>query len=141
MIITRISKTLSANDTGDTGAHQAGILIPRDDRILKFFPDLDIRELNPRCHLTFEDASGDKWTLAFIYYNNRQFGGTRNEYRLTRMTRFIREHALSPGDEVVLEREQSNRWRISARRAGSKTSTKTSEFVLKLGSGWKISTI
>ena len=33
-----ISKILSANDIGATGGHQAGILIPKDPRILGFFP-------------------------------------------------------------------------------------------------------
>ena len=89
-----IRKTLSANDAGETGGHQAGILIPRDRRILTFFPQLNTSELNPRTHITFEDAAGTPWEFAFIYYNNRRFGGTRNEYRLTRMTRYIRQATL-----------------------------------------------
>ena len=40
-IIKRITKTLSANDTGETGANQAGILIPKQPEILSYFPDLD----------------------------------------------------------------------------------------------------
>lgn len=40
-IISQIRKTLSANDVGATGAHQAGILIPKNPKILAFFPSLD----------------------------------------------------------------------------------------------------
>ena len=28
-----IAKVLSANDTGETGGHQAGILVPREERL------------------------------------------------------------------------------------------------------------
>lgn len=134
----RITKVLSANDTGDTGGHQAGMLIPKDPRILSFFPRLDPREQNPRCHLMFDDPAGDRWELAFIYYNNRAFGGTRNEYRLTRMTRFIRENNLVPGDEVILDRTSEGRWKISVRTAKSAASSEPERFVLRLGSGWKV---
>src|SRR5690349_16198338 len=70
-----ISKVLSANGTGGTGGHQAGLLIPREKRILEFFPKLDGSRLNPRAHLRFEDQSGHFWEFAFIYYNNRFYGG------------------------------------------------------------------
>ena len=33
-----VEKILSANDCGLTGGHQAGALIPKEDRILGFFP-------------------------------------------------------------------------------------------------------
>ena len=36
-----ISKELSANDTGATGGHQSGMVIPKDPQILSFFPPLD----------------------------------------------------------------------------------------------------
>lgn len=140
MTTARITKVLSANDTGDTGGHQAGMLVPKDPRILAFFPFLNPREHNPRCHLIFEDESGEKWELAFIYYNNRFFGGTRNEYRLTRMTRFIRERGLESGDEVSLERSPSGILKITTRRSGAAVTEllHSEQFVLKLGSGWKI---
>jgi hypothetical protein len=141
MTITRITKVLSANDTGDTGGHQAGILVPKDPRILPFFPALDGKERNPRCHLVFEDDAGDRWELAFIYYNNRRFGGTRNEYRLTHMTRYIRQKGLQAGDEIILEHTGDGRWRISARRAALAAPPESERFVLKLGSGWRIAYI
>jgi len=97
-----ISKVLSANDTGETGGHQAGILIPKDKRLLSFFPTLMKNEKNPRAHISFIDDSGKKWVFAYIYYNNRMFGGTRDEYRLTRMTKYINENLLKSGDIIHL---------------------------------------
>src|SRR5690349_3215959 len=99
-----IIKELSANDTGDTGGHQAGILVPKEPRILSFFPQLDGTTKNPRHHLIFHDDDGGRWEFAFIYYNNRYFDGTRNEYRLTRMTPYLRGNGLKPGDHVILRR-------------------------------------
>ncbi|HEY6640604.1 EcoRII N-terminal effector-binding domain-containing protein [Povalibacter sp.] len=141
MIVSRITKTLSANDTGDTGGHQAGILVPKEPSILSFFPQLDANERNPRCHMVFEDDSGDRWELAFIYYNNRLFGGTRNEYRLTRMTRFIRQNQLEPGDEIVLEKLADGGWRIKSRRLKVAGQAEKGRFVLKLGSGWRVADV
>jgi hypothetical protein len=131
----RIAKILSANDTGETGGHQAGILVPRDPKLLSFFPKLAATEYNPRCHLMFLDDSGTFWEFAFIYYNNKQFGGTRNEYRLTRMTRYIRQAGLAVGDEVSLSRD-AGRYRISHRRRNQVE--RTAGGVLKLGNGWRV---
>lgn len=135
-----ITKVLSANDTGETGGHQAGLLIPREKRILSFFPKLDEAQLNPRAHLRFEDQCGNFWEFAFIYYNNRFFGGTRNEYRLTRMTKYIRESGLMTGDEVEMHRYSTGSYSISYRRANEPSISLSGEgkTVLKLGSGWKV---
>lgn len=131
-----ITKVLSANDTGETGGHQAGILVPRERRLLAFFPNLNEKDYNPRAHIKFIDGSGVEWEFAFIYYNNKFFGGTRNEYRLTRMTRFIREAGLVTGDEVILSRSEADDYSIDFKR---QSETKQDERgVLKLGSGWKI---
>lgn len=134
----QISKTLSANDVGSTGGHQAGMLIPKDPRILSFFPKLDPQTKNPRSHLVFEDDAGQKWTLAFIYYNNRLFGGTRNEFRLTHLTKFIRENGLVEGDEIVLSRRENGGLAIKVRRASAVAAEESGRLVLKLGSGWKV---
>ena len=45
----QIAKILSANDTGETGGHQAGILVPREPDVISFFPKLDASQYNPRC--------------------------------------------------------------------------------------------
>ena len=67
---TAITKVLSMNDTGETGAHQAGILVPKGGEVLRFFPDLGNEEKNPRCVMYFRDDSRKTWKLNFIYYNN-----------------------------------------------------------------------
>ncbi len=131
-----ITKVLSANDTGDTGAHQAGILVPKEPDVLHFFPPLGRSEKNPRYHLSFYDESETRWEFAFIYYNNRFFGGTRNEFRLTRMTPFMRTNGLKPGDELILEHDDEGKRYVKYRRArGSGMGT---DGVLRLGSAWKV---
>lgn len=134
----KIAKLLSANDTGETGTHQAGILIPRDRQLLSFFPFLNPKVLNPRCHLRFVDEGGTFWEFAFIYYNNKLFGGTRNEYRLTRMTKFIRQANLVQGDDLVLT-ESNGRYCVSYRR--KRDTAGLANGVLKLGMGWRVITI
>lgn len=134
----QIAKLLSANDTGETGGHQAGILIPRDDQLLSFFPALDPKIFNPRCHIRFLDDTETFWEFAFIYYNNKFFGGTRNEYRLTRMTKFIRQAGLVQGDDLVLT-QNGGRYRVSFRRKRDAPALKNG--VLKLGTGWRVITI
>ena len=131
-----ISKTLSKNDTGDTGAHQVGILVPKQSDILSFFPRLATNVKNPRTLIRFKDDDGSHWDFAFIYYNNKFFDGTRNEYRLTRMTAFIRAHNLRPGDELVLTRDAYDQFHISFKRARSPQ--KDGRSVLRLGSEWRV---
>ena len=92
-----ISKPLSRNDLGLTGAHQAGMVIPKG--FAHFFPKLNRNMKNPRRKIKI--ICGDnEWILNFIYYNNKFFGGTRNEYRLTGMTRFFREMGLEENDRI-----------------------------------------
>lgn len=130
----QIAKILSANDTGETGGHQAGILVPKDPALLSFFPRLDSSQYNPRVHLRFEDDGGTFWEFAFIYYNNALFEGTRNEYRLTRMTGYIRQAKLIVGDELVLSRE-GERYKVSFRRKQKKEHAGR---VLQLGTSWRV---
>jgi hypothetical protein len=131
--IASISKLLSANDIGITGAHQAGILIPKRDEILSFFPALDGQEKNPRDLLAFIDDDGRNWEFSFIYYNSLSFGGTRNEYRLTRMTKYIRSNNLKVGDELILTKLDGGFRRISFRRCVQQEPGK-----LRLSMEWKV---
>ena len=129
---TAIEKTLSANDTGETGGHQAGILVPKDGGVLSFFPRLDATLKNPRSVIDVMDDDEHEWAFSFIYYNNRFFGGTRNEYRLTGMTAFFRRFNLKTGDRVLLRRESPRLIRITFKRAQAQTK------VLKLSTSWKV---
>jgi hypothetical protein len=111
-----IKKILSKNDTGETGGHQAGMLIPKDPEILSFFPILNNKVKNPRVLLNFYDIFNTKWSFAFIYYNNKFFGGTRNEYRLTGMTKFFKANKLNEGDSVILERDFQGFYKVGLQK-------------------------
>lgn len=135
----RVTKVLSANDTGETGGHQSGILVPLEARLLAFFPALDGREKNPRYSLNFVDAWQERWTFAFIYYNNRFFGGTRNEYRLTRMTDFFRRRNAKSGDSLILTRDEHGGYHIGIERFDSHSvSAEDKTTRLKLGTSWRV---
>lgn len=114
-----ISKVLSSNDTGETGGHQAGMLIPKVGEILEFFPELSVDEKNPRTYLYFIDDVNKRWKFNFIYYNNKFFGGTRNEYRLTGMTAYIRQNNLKTGDTIILSRDDNGILSIRCERQNS----------------------
>jgi hypothetical protein len=132
-----IKKTLSANDTGETGANQAGILVPKVPEVLSFFPKLDGSEKNPRLTMFFYEEDGStKWPFEFIYYNNKYFGGTRNEYRLTCMTQYLRAKYAQQGDEIEFRLDDNGRRSISIRRR--KDLFTEEEGILKLSGGWKV---
>ena len=136
-IINAIEKTLSRNDTGETGSHQAGIAIPRITEILSFFPDLDKKIKNDNIQMNFKDSSGKTWEFKFIYYNNKfhDDGGTRNEYRLTRTTGFIKNYALKEGDIITLSKYKNDQYSIGFTE--NKSSPGTLEDILILGNSWR----
>lgn len=78
------AKRLSANDTQQTKAHQAGPYVPKA-LLFDALPALkNTSELNPRVPLdAFVDSHPDVRTVTPIWYNNRLFGKTRNETRVT----------------------------------------------------------
>lgn len=84
----------------------------------------------------FVDDGGTFWEFAYIYYNNALFDGTRNEYRLTRMTKYIRQANLIVGDEIILTRDDDNRYRVTHKRKNQ--TGQNTKGVLKLGTGWRI---
>lgn len=131
-----IHKKLSPNDLGLTGSHQDGILVPKKKDILSFFPYFDHETLNPRVRIPFYDDFESKWDLNFIYYNNRFFGGTRNEYRLTRLTAFFRQYRLQVGDEIILILDHDDNYYIRYRREHELYTYK--DGVLKIKSGWTV---
>lgn len=75
-------KFLSANDTGDTGAHQAGIYVTKNAISILFdHPGQRGENMDKYVDIKWQD---DFTTQSrFIYYG----GGTRNEYRITRFKR------------------------------------------------------
>lgn len=134
-----ILKKLSANDVGLTGSHQAGILVPKEEQILTFFPLLTKLEKNPRVELIIhEPAKNARHAFNFIYYNNRLFGGTRNEYRLTCMTSFLRERSAKIGDELLFSKDENGSYQIEFRRASKFSNEYSDSGMLVLSGGWKI---
>ena len=110
-----VSKTLSRNDLGLTGSHQAGMVVPRE--LVNFFPPLRELEKNPRDVIVAIDEDGVSWNFNFIHYNNKLFGGTRHEYRLTRMTKFLRTQNLFEGDVVKFKfNPETNQYSVSTVR-------------------------
>jgi len=98
-------KTLSANDTGESGGHQAGILVPKGDADFRaFLPNLGNAEKNPRAWIECTDQDGKTWDFCYIYYNNKHHdpGGTRDEYRITHMTKFLSLFGAAKGDEISI---------------------------------------
>ena len=132
-----VEKVLSANDLGLTGAHQAGSLIPKEPQILAFFPQLDPKEKNPRKVIYFNDDCGDRHRFCFIYYNSRLLGcGTRNEYRLTCMTGYMRACNLKVGDSLIFSRENGE-YHVGYRRQ-AETDAPKEEDVIVLNGKWKV---
>ena len=109
-------KTLSANDVGTTGGHMGGILVPKGDgELLAFLPPLDPNVLNPSAWIECDTPDGTVLRLRFIYYNNRFHTprGTRNEYRITWLTKFLRNADAREGDAFEISRtEGQDRYRI-----------------------------
>lgn len=82
-----IIKRLSGNDTGLNGAHQSGVYYPKDF-FHKVFPEICIVEKeNPDTNIAscyFPNTDSKIENLRVIFYNNKFFSGTRNEFRITR---------------------------------------------------------
>ena len=102
------SKALTANDTGASGGHQAGIHIPKSQKeLVGFLPWLDPAIKNPDAWLECEDETGQRWRFRYIHYNNSLHdpAGTRDEYRLTHMTGYMRALRARPGDVLSISGE------------------------------------
>jgi len=123
-----ISKVLTANDVGTTGGHQAGITIPRSEEMLNFFPRLDSNVINPSTEVRcFVHDGREPIVLRYIYYNGKLHGtSTRNEYRLTGLTKFFRDHEAATGDELIFRRESSNQFLIQIKKSSLNETTEES---------------
>ena len=77
-------KRLSGNDTLANQSHQAGPYIPKE-LLFKVFPTINDRSLkNPDCGFdAYIDSHSDHRRARAIWYNNRLFGGSRDEARVT----------------------------------------------------------
>jgi len=94
-------KFVSANDAGDTGAHQAGLYIPKNSSKLLFDEQGAKGEMKERLVTMQWPFDNVITTSRFIYYGKE----TRNEYRITRLGRKFNE-----GDLVIISKEDENNY-------------------------------
>ena len=110
---TEFTKTLTANDTGESGSHQDGLHIPKSDaELLAFLPELNIEIKNPDTLLMCVDDSGNNWTFRFVYYNNMHHdeNGTRDEYRITRVMRYLGTEGAREGDRFSISHDENSKY-------------------------------
>ncbi|MGL4807028.1 MAG: type II restriction endonuclease, partial [Bacteroidales bacterium] len=91
-------KFISANDAGETGAHQAGFYMPKDTVPL-MFETPGVKGENKDRFIKIKWQDDFETESRFIYYGK----GSRNEYRLTRFGKgfpFLREQNV--GDLLIL---------------------------------------
>lgn len=91
-------KRLSANDTGATKSHQAGIYFPKPV-LGSIFPSLNRKDIaNPECIFTaVVDSDGvPEQQLRVIYYNQK----TRNEKRITRWKQGVKYTPLQDTEKT-----------------------------------------
>ncbi|NHN66346.1 restriction endonuclease [Pseudomonas fluorescens] len=137
------SKILTANDVGSTGGHQGGILVPRaDGDLLTFLPPLDPTVKNPDAWIECEDETGTVRKFRFVYYNNKLHdkGGTRNEYRITYMTKYFREVGAREGEQLEISKsETSSIYNIRVVRTVvlPKNQEESDGVRIKIKSGWR----
>ena len=108
MIEQTFTKLLTANDSGESGGHQAGIHIPKGEKdLIAFLPQLDLGVKNPDAWINCTDENGREWAFRYICYNNKlhDLGGTRYEYRITHMTKYFRVAGARAGDEFRISGE------------------------------------
>lgn len=142
MINKTFSKKLSANDVGATGGHQGGILIPKSEsELLAFLPRLDQAIKNPDAWIECEDEGGTVRRFRFVYYNNKLHDekGTRNEYRITYMTRYFREMGAREGDSLEISRNEGNtRYAIRVVRVQEeRVAEEEGAYRIKISSAWR----
>ena len=98
-------KLLARNDTGATGSHQGGIVVPR--LLTQFFPHLAIGS-GPTAEqeITAELFDGKTFIgAAHVRYQIQTWGKVRSpEHRLTRNLRSLLGRAV-PGDAMVFQRQ------------------------------------
>lgn len=95
---TSFCKFISANDAGQTGAHQEGFYIPKNSVPLMFDSPRS-KGQNDERFITIRWQNDFETNSRFIYYGQ----GTRNEYRLTRFGRgfpFLTDDRV--GDLLIL---------------------------------------
>ncbi len=129
-------KILSRNDVGSTGGHQSGVVIPKSVANGEFFPPLPQDEHNPRQTLfaTVNDSSKNV-ILNYIYYNGKLHGtSTRNEFRLTGISSFLRDFGAQEGDKLILTKVAEGRYSLKIEARGMESLD--NRLVVRLSKDW-----
>lgn len=132
---------LTANDVGATGSKQVGVAVKKSGPLLDFFPALDSTAVNPDAMLVAYDAhSGEQLKVRYVYYNNKLRGGTRDEYRLVRISSFLAKYKASPGDVLLIARATDGSFLFAIERLlDPKSDLGSVDYVdTKLDDGWTI---
>lgn len=117
MNISAVEKILSANDLSLNNSHQSGLLIPKKLVNAKYFAELTKLERNPRLKIQLNDEIyGGSIRANYIFYNNKEFGGTRSEYRLTGVHELLNDWHMKPGDTMIFVRVSTQEYNVSFRK-------------------------
>jgi hypothetical protein len=133
---TVIQKTLTANDLGVTGSHQAGVHIPKSVR--DYFPSLDESKLNSDRWIDLLLPDGRAQSARFIYYNNKLMAahGTRDEYRLTCIVPTLKALGAVVGDTLEFEVLDEHRMRVKlSERATEMTPERVT---VRISGSWRV---
>jgi hypothetical protein len=134
----RIAKQLTANDLGLTGGHQAGIHVPKDSPLVSLIEEDSRGEENPRVTLNlFDEQTGFTCSSTLIYYNNSRRGGTRDEYRITGTTTFLKLIGAEMGDELVLKVDDAETLLVSLVKRSILESKDNDDEPIKLNGKWR----
>lgn len=134
--VSRIEKTLSANDVGANGSHQSGFVVPKT--MVQFFPSLDESVKNPDCWLTVSTDDGHAETWRYIHYNNKLLGeGTRDEFRVTHCTGYFGRVSAATGDVLVLTVDRRRETLGVELRSASAPEEPNGRLVLSTAGRWR----
>ncbi len=131
-----LAKELTANDLGLTGAHQGGIHVPKGSPLLRCLPMERAGHENPRVALVLRDAESNlKCHATLIFYNNIRRGGTREEYRITGTTAFLRALGAEVGDELQLSQAEGQQVTVRVFKKSDKANLVDAP--MKLSGKWR----
>jgi hypothetical protein len=134
----KIAKTLTPNDLGLTGGHQAGLHIPKNSPLLDFLPRDQRLIENPRVAVTLVDLdSGHSCCAKLIFYNNALRGGTRDEYRMTGTTAFLRKLGAAVGDELIFDLGSKQGLKVQLVKGVDAGASNQIESHIKLNGKWR----
>lgn len=137
----KVWKTLSKNDTGETGSHQSGISIVKNIARAGIFPILTTETKNPETTVVFKDENDIKWEFHYKYYNDAFFGKEKgkghDEYRLTCVKDYLRYYSIKSGDQIWFGLSENGERLIGFERQ-SDSQQDQDDGTIHIRGGWRI---